>query len=165
MDLIPLMTTMTSYHIMKHLVQIVKDTPELLPISFKAWVPRLMFVSNPALFHLSFYMNKEFGTDLFTNQEEQNLLNQLLLCSCHPGLTTTHRLLYMDWIEACLDKKVQKSRWNLPADKLSFFLPGPFDGPDTQEKKIKIIGNIYTLQSELRYIDESNSEFKKIYTS
>lgn len=139
MDLIPLMTTMTSYHIMKHLVQIVKDTPELLPISFKAWVPRLMFVSNPALFHLAFYMNKEFGTDLFTNQEEQNLLNQLILCSCHPGLTTTHRLLYMDWIEACLDKKVQKSRWNLPADKLSFFLPGPFDGPDTQEKKLKLL--------------------------
>ncbi|XP_023242440.1 AP-5 complex subunit beta-1-like isoform X1 [Centruroides sculpturatus] len=139
MDLIPLMTTMTSYHIMKHLVQIVKDTPDLLPITFKTWVPRLMYVSHPALFHLCFYMNKEFGTDLFTCQEEQNLLNQLILCSHHPALTTTHRLLYMDWIEACLDKKVHKSRWNMPSDQLLLFIPNSFDGPDTQEKKLKLL--------------------------
>lgn len=119
-------------HALYDVVQLVKEDPILTPAIFKPFLSQFCYSSELYQLHFLVILLQEFRLQLFTDQEERQLLNQLAVVSRHSSLLVSHRLFALDFICSLMNK--------FPGafDPVSFF-PSEFDGPDTLEKKLKIL--------------------------
>ncbi|KAF8792283.1 AP-5 complex subunit beta-1 like protein [Argiope bruennichi] len=101
-ELLPYMSHAATYRVLRDLIYVVQRTPELSPTSFKLYLQNLMLSSDVSLFHLAFDLLDAFHSDLFSSQDEKFLYKQLIKLSTHPCLTSSHRLLFLDWLKTCI---------------------------------------------------------------
>ncbi|GFT81740.1 AP-5 complex subunit beta-1 [Nephila pilipes] len=139
-ELLPFMTHIAAYRVLKELMHIVSHTPQLSPKTFKLYLQSLIMSSDVSQFHLAFELLDVFGSSLFSEQEEKFLFKQLIKLSTNPCLTPSHRLLLLDWLRNC----IMHSKSNYISSQSHYFdlpilLPTPFDGPLTQEKKSYVL--------------------------
>lgn len=139
-ELLPFMTHIAAYRVLKELMYIVRHTPQLLPVTFKLYLQSLIMSSDVSQFHLAFDLLDVFSSDLFSKQDEKFLFQQLMKLSTNPCLTPSHRLLLLDWLKSCImhSKSTYFSSLSHYSD-LPILLPTPFDGPLTQEKKSYVL--------------------------
>lgn len=119
-------------HALYDVVQLVKEDPILTPAIFKPFISQFCFSSELYQVQFLVILLLEFRLQLFTDNEERLLLNQLAVLSRHSSLLVSHRLFALDFI--CSLMKHFPSAF----DHVHFF-PSEFDGPDTLEKKLKIL--------------------------
>ncbi|XP_015783676.1 uncharacterized protein LOC107361372 [Tetranychus urticae] len=121
-----------------------KKQATLTPLVFKQFLP--FFIHSTEAFHLHFslLLLRSFGLELFSTNEELGLLHRLISLCTHPSLIIAHRLLFLDFAKSLLP--ILKS--SHLADPHLFAL-GPFDGPDTQEKKLMILCQTEISDSDL----------------
>ena len=119
-------------HALYDVVQLVKEDPILTPAIFKPFISQFCFSCELYQVHFLVVLLQEFRLQLFTDDEERQLLNQLAVLSRHSSLLVSHRLFALDFI--CSLMKHFPSAF----DHVHFF-PSEFDGPDTLEKKLKIL--------------------------
>ncbi|GFW35551.1 AP-5 complex subunit beta-1 [Trichonephila clavipes] len=139
-ELLPYMTHIAAYRVLKELMCVVNHTPQLLPVTFKLYLQNLIISSDISQFHLAFDLLDVFGSDLFSVQDEKFLFKQLMKLSTNPCLTPSHRLLLLDWLKSCiLHSKSNYFSSQSHYSDLPILLPTPFDGPLTQEKKSYVL--------------------------
>ena len=119
-------------HALYDVVQLVKEDPDLTPAIFKPFISQFCFSSELYHVHFLIILLREFRLQLFTDQEEEMLLQQLVVLSKHQSLLVSHRLFALDFV--CSLMKDFPDAF----DPQSFY-PTEFDGPDTVEKKLKIL--------------------------
>ncbi|XP_054719175.1 AP-5 complex subunit beta-1-like [Uloborus diversus] len=103
-ELLPLMSHIAFYKVLKDLIHVVKDFEELRPSIFKLFLPTLIMTADVPLLHLAFDLMEEFDDQLFSLYEKQVLLRQLINAATHPCLTSHHRLLFSNWLNQLLLK-------------------------------------------------------------
>nr|CAD7596598.1 unnamed protein product [Timema genevievae] len=84
-------------------------------------------VYNPQSFH------NHFGSMLFEEKDRTALLNQTLVNATHPSLPACLKLLYLDWTGSYLQGDTPQT------PQVTKLVPGVFDGPETQLKKLHIL--------------------------
>lgn len=104
------------------------------PMIFKPFLDTFTLSSEVYQVHFLLILLKNFGLELFTTAEEQFLVNQMTKLSAHPSLVIAYRLLILDFIKALMPI-VKRSDYMEP-EKFQIM---PFDGPDTQEKKLLLL--------------------------
>lgn len=119
-------------HALHDVVQLVKEDPVLTPAIFKPFISQFCYSSELYQVHFLVILLQEFQLQLFTDDEERLLLNQLAVLSRHLSLLVSHRLFALDFISSLM-------RDFGSAFDHRHFLPTQFDGPDTLEKKLQIL--------------------------
>nr|CAD7457506.1 unnamed protein product [Timema tahoe] len=84
-------------------------------------------VYNPQSFH------NHFGSMLFEEKDRTALLNQTLVNATHPSLPACLKLLYLDWTGSYFQGDTPQT------PQVTKLVPGVFDGPETQLKKLHIL--------------------------
>lgn len=101
---------------------------------FKPFVNDLIYSKELPAFHLALELLKNFDLT-FSSYGEQDIINQLFTLCVHPSLITSHRLMMLDFAENFVHLPKIKNYLNLSIFEICDVL----DGPDTQEKKLKIL--------------------------
>ena len=101
---------------------------------FKPFLNDLIYSRELPMFHLALELLKNFDLT-FSSYGEQNIINQLFTLCVHPSLITSHRLMMLDFAENFVHLPKIKNYLNLNIFEICDVL----DGPDTQEKKLKIL--------------------------
>lgn len=101
---------------------------------FKPFLNDLIYSKELTQFHLALELLKNFDLT-FSSYGEQNIINQLFTLCVHPSLITSHRLMMLDFAETFVHLPKIKNYLNLNIFEICDVL----DGPDTQEKKLKIL--------------------------
>ena len=101
---------------------------------FKPFLNDLIYSKELPLFHLALELLKNFDLT-FSSYGEQDIINQLFTLCLHPSLITSHRLMMLDFAENFVYLPKIKNYLNLAIFEICDIL----DGPDTQEKKLKIL--------------------------
>lgn len=101
---------------------------------FKPFLNDLIYAKELPQFHLALELLKNFDLT-FSSYGEQNIINQLFTLCVHPSLLTSHRLMMLDFAENFVHLPKIKNYLNLKIFEICDIL----DGPDTQEKKLKIL--------------------------
>ncbi|XP_042904969.1 AP-5 complex subunit beta-1 isoform X2 [Parasteatoda tepidariorum] len=156
LELYPLLTHTAQYRVLKNLISVVKNTSQFSPKTFKLYFNGLTLSSEVPLIHLAFDLQETFGSDLLSTQEEKQLLKQLVNLSTHPSLTSSHKLLFLDWLKSFIMHNEAFSC--LSFSDLETLLPSPFDGPLTVEKKAHILALSLPPNSEERASGEFLNE-------
>ena len=123
------------HHLLSQLYSLIRRTSnfqgQISPIIFKSFINQFSMSNEIYQFHFAIQLLLSFGLELFSSKEEESLLNQLLIVSMHPSLTISHRLLALNFLENIIEQ--------FPNINKNLIEITPFDGPDTQEKKLAIL--------------------------
>nr|CAD7200352.1 unnamed protein product [Timema douglasi] len=90
-------------------------------------------VYNPQSFHVVHLLLNHFGSMLFEEKDRTELLNQTLVNATHPSLPACLKLLYLDWAGSYFQGDTAQT------PHITKLIPGVFDGPETQLKKLHIL--------------------------
>ncbi|KAI1303160.1 hypothetical protein HDE_02365 [Halotydeus destructor] len=104
------------------------------PIMFKQFFRDFSLSSEVCQLHFLLLLMKFYDLELFSSSEEVTILSQLVNAAVHPSLMIAQRLMLLDFTKS-LVPYLQRSNLLNP---LKFELQ-PFDGPDTQEKKLSLL--------------------------
>ena len=111
---------------------------------FKPFLNDMIYSKEIPLFHLALELLKNFDLT-FSTYGEQDIINQLFTLCVHPSLITSHRLMMLDFAENFVHLSKIKNYLNLNIFEICDVL----DGPDTQEKKLKILLQAAKIEDEV----------------
>ncbi|XP_066993200.2 AP-5 complex subunit beta-1 [Anabrus simplex] len=141
MDQLPLCTCEGMIWIATQLISMMMSRTEL-QASAQVLKPLLLNYActyNVAAFHMLLMLEKNLGNILFQEQDRNLMLQQLCVNSNHPALPACTKLIYLDYLRDYLSQIPQKTTSLLNA---AIFLPGCFDGPETQLKKLQLLSTL-----------------------
>ncbi|PSN56344.1 hypothetical protein C0J52_03746 [Blattella germanica] len=84
-------------------------------------------------------LEKELGSLIFQEKDKSQLLHHLILNSCHPSISPSIRLLYLDWLNNYLIREPEKKA---DIHNVAYLLPGSFDGSETLLRKLGLLSSI-----------------------
>lgn len=130
------------YHICTYIYDLItkEGVNEQLPIIIlKPYLKR--FVENNSIHYIHFALRilLKFGFEIFSSEEEERLMKQLVQCATLPSLPIGQRLMALMFIRVAFASTFKPPLNSPPLSLLNQLYPLAFDGPDTQEKKLIIL--------------------------